>query len=266
MFASVVAMPSQHSMATGAYAATGRTACKHRCQTRHQRVLGTSLSGRLRPATCAACFGACIAMTIGIVPTSSGHYAWSTPVTRLHASGHWLVQACTSHALRRSSPVQMFAQGERRPVRCPSCGKAQRADCDGNGKLTGGAGNIFDWSPVKAYKACPRYTGKYTRKGTKTSTFFDVGGDDKASQVRLMVPATWRSLTKIKLREYPDIKAPPTGDLVVPYEKFNVVDVIRRNGQHYLKLDGKTGWAFDRGIAGTWSGKPICERLEGANF
>jgi len=88
----------------------------------------------------------------------------------------------------------------------------------------------------------------------------------KKSQLRMMVPATWRSLTKIKLREYPDIKAPPTGDLVVPYEKFNVVDVIRRDGQHFLKLSDKIGWVFDRGIAGAWVNKPICERLEGANF
>jgi len=192
-------------------------------------------------------------------------------VTRVHsgnfASGDWSVQALTRHEPRCISRVQLLAEAaKRRPVRCPSCGRAQRVDCDGNGKLTGGVAAAFDWSPVKAYRACPRFQGKYTRKGTKTGKFFEVGTEDKVSQVQLMVPATWRSLTKIKLREYPDIKAPPTGELVVPYEKFNVVDVIRRDGQHYLKLGDKIGWVFDRGIAGAWTDRPICERLEGANF
>jgi len=257
-------------MAAGSFAATGLTVCNHQCQTRHQRAPGTSLLQRLRPVVVAGCLGACIAVAVGIVTTSSARSARSTPVSRLHlcnyASGDWSVLAFTLHAPRRISRVQLLAEAQRRPVRCPSCGRAQRADCDGEGKLTGGVGGAFDWSPVKAYRACPRFQGKYTRKGTKTGEFFEVGELDKKSQLRMMVPATWRSLTKIKLREYPDIKAPPTGDLVVPYEKFNVVDVIRRDGQHFLKLSDKIGWVFDRGIAGAWVNKPICERLEGANF
>ena len=47
----------------------------------------------------------------------------------------------------------------RRVVRCPSCGQAQRADCDGNGRLLGGIAQVAEWSPVKAYSVCPRFRG-----------------------------------------------------------------------------------------------------------
>jgi len=149
----------------------------------------------------------------------------------------------------------------RRIVRCPGCGQAQRKDCDGNGRLRGGLAQVFDDSPVKAYRVCPRYRGRYERKGQKFDTLFDPDVEGKERSSLLEVPATWRSLTKIRLRELPDVGAKPTGESLGPYESFTVEDVIRKDGQHFLKLAGKTGWAFDRGIVGAWDGKPICERL-----
>lgn len=150
----------------------------------------------------------------------------------------------------------------RRVVRCPSCGQAQRADCDGNGRLLGGIAQVAEWSPVKAYSVCPRFRGRYQRRGQKFDKLFDPDVDGKERNSMLQVPATWRSLTKIRIRELPDINAKATGDVVGPYESFVVEDVIRKDGQHFLKLAGKGGWVFDRGVAGSWSGKPICERLK----
>ncbi|CAK9085802.1 unnamed protein product [Durusdinium trenchii] len=149
----------------------------------------------------------------------------------------------------------------RRVVRCPSCGQAQRADCDGNGRLLGTMAQVADWSPIKAYSVCPRFRGRYQRKGQKFDSLFDGDVDGKERDRMLEVPATWRSLTKIRIRELPDINSQATGDVVGPYESFIVDDVIRKDGQHFLKLAGKSGWVFDRGVVGSWSGKPICERL-----
>ena len=151
----------------------------------------------------------------------------------------------------------------RRVVRCPSCGQAQRADCDGNGRLLGGIAQVAEWSPVKAYSVCPRFRGRYQRRGLKFDNLFDGDVAGKERNRMLETPATWRSLTKIRIRELPDINANPTGDVVGPYESFVVEDVIRKDGQHFLKIQGKSGWVFDRGVVGSWSGKPICERLNG---
>ena len=151
----------------------------------------------------------------------------------------------------------------RRVVRCPSCGQAQRADCDGNGRLLGGIAQVAEWSPVKAYSVCPRFRGRYQRRGQKFDNLFDGDVAGKERNRMLETPATWRSLTKIRIRELPDINANPTGDVVGPYESFVVEDVIRKDGQHFLKIQGKSGWVFDRGVVGSWSGKPICERLNG---
>mmetsp|Transcript_3429 Transcript_3429/g.8123 ORF Transcript_3429/g.8123 Transcript_3429/m.8123 type:complete len:280 (-) Transcript_3429:41-880(-) len=146
--------------------------------------------------------------------------------------------------------------------KCPSCGRAQRVDCNGYGKLTGGIGNYVDWVPVKAYRQCPRFKGSYKRRGQKVNRFFDEELETKAKEGLLRVPATWRALTRIKLREFADVKAEATGDMVNPYEKFTVLDVIKTQGQHFLRLEDKNGWAFDKGIAGRWVGKPIAERIK----
>jgi len=165
--------------------------------------------------------------------------------------------------VRQPRAARRAGQEAQPPRRCPGCGKAQRSDCDGAGRLIGGVGSVAEWVPVKAYRKCPKFQGKYKRLGQKTGTFFDEGGAKMESEELLLVPATWRSLTRIRLREFADVKAQPTGDFVGPYEKFEVVDVIRRDGQHFLQLKEKSGWAFDRGIAGAWAGKPICERVDG---
>eukprot|EP00424_Heterocapsa_rotundata_P000291 CAMPEP_0168634080 /NCGR_PEP_ID=MMETSP0503-20121227/2784_1 /TAXON_ID=89963 /ORGANISM="Heterocapsa rotundata, Strain SCCAP K-0483" /LENGTH=137 /DNA_ID=CAMNT_0008677063 /DNA_START=9 /DNA_END=419 /DNA_ORIENTATION=+ len=133
-----------------------------------------------------------------------------------------------------------------RPVRCPGCSKAQREDCDGNGRLAGGVTGGLDWSPVKAFRKCPKFKGEVQNTGAKFGDILDNAGTLDSS-VMLVVPAVWRSLTRIRLREYADLKAEATGDYVNPYEKFDVVEVIFRGGQHYLKLRDKKGWAFDRG-------------------
>ncbi|CAJ1399183.1 unnamed protein product [Effrenium voratum] len=149
----------------------------------------------------------------------------------------------------------------KRLVRCPSCGQAQRADCDGKGRLLGGVAQVFEGAPVKAYSVCPRFRGRYQRKGRKFDSLFDPDIENKERSRMLEVPATWRSLTKIRIRELPDIGAKVTGESVGPYESFVVEDVIRKGDQHFLKLAGKAGWVFDRGVVGQWNGKPICERL-----
>lgn len=122
---------------------------------------------------------------------------------------------------------------------------------------------MAEWSPVKAYSVCPRFRGRYQRRGQKFDNLFDGDVEGKERNRMLETPATWRSLTKIRIRELPDINAKATGDVVGPYESFVVEDVIRKGGQHFLKLAGKSGWVFDRGVVGSWSGKPICERLNG---
>merc|ERR1712190_466311 len=67
---------------------------------------------------------------------------------------------------RPTRRVALIARhAERKPVRCPACGQAQRADCDGKGALIGGAGQFWDWLPVKAYRPCPRFKGSYQRRG-----------------------------------------------------------------------------------------------------
>ena len=188
----------------------------------------------------------------------------------LAAIGVWLfldVSSSSSRALAGSQgglqprDLNVAVQAQRRIVRCPGCGQAQRKDCDGNGRLSGGLAQVFDDSPVKAYRVCPRYRGRYQRRGQKFDTLFDPDVEGKERDSLLEVPATWRSLTKIRLRVLPDVSAKPTGESLGPFESFQVEDVIRKDGQHFLKLAGKTGWAFDRGIAGAWDGKPICERL-----
>eukprot|EP00931_Biecheleriopsis_adriatica_P008169 TRINITY_DN109394_c0_g1_i1.p1 TRINITY_DN109394_c0_g1~~TRINITY_DN109394_c0_g1_i1.p1 ORF type:complete len:221 (+),score=39.43 TRINITY_DN109394_c0_g1_i1:11-673(+) len=175
--------------------------------------------------------------------------------------GRCLVGIATHRHFARPHTWQsaVTARHAQKVVRCPGCGQAQRADCDGNGHLVG---FNAEWSPVKAYRPCPRFKGTYQSKGSSFTDIFEASVEKMDDKMILEVPATWRSLTKIRLREYPDLTSSPTGDFVGPYESFKVDDVIRKDGQHYLKLAGKTGWAFDRGIAGAWKGKPICERLD----
>ncbi|CAK0804454.1 unnamed protein product [Prorocentrum cordatum] len=156
-----------------------------------------------------------------------------------------------------SRSVARAAQG-RAPMRCPgwpNCG------CDGQGHLVGPLGKFMENSPIKAYRRCPKWVGPYVKKGIESDDLFKISDAAKDSFL-LEVPATWRSLTKIRLREYADVRATATGEMLRPFEKFEVEDVIRRDGQHFLKLSGRTGWAFDRGIAGAWLGRPICERLD----
>lgn len=70
-------------------------------------------------------------------------------------------------------------------------------------------------------------------------------------------------MTKIRMREQPDITSAPTGDMLDRGEVFEVEEVAESKtgqGPGYLKVAGK-GWVFDEGIAGKWVGKPIVEML-----
>mmetsp|Transcript_68876 Transcript_68876/g.165331 ORF Transcript_68876/g.165331 Transcript_68876/m.165331 type:complete len:553 (-) Transcript_68876:183-1841(-) len=76
-------------------------------------------------------------------------------------------------------------------------------------------------------------------------------------------PGKYRAITRIRLREAPDIKATPTGKTVEPGEEFEAIEVVKGDGDSdlaYLKVDGR-GWVFDQGIAGDWVGKPIVEAM-----
>merc|ERR1719401_2352847 len=95
-------------------------------------------------------------------------------------------------------------------IRCPGCGRGQRVDCDGTGKLSGGIQQVVkDFDAISFSAPCPRFKGEYKRRGKDAAAFFDPTG-----QVR----ATWRSLTRIRLREVADVKGEATGDSVKPYE------------------------------------------------
>lgn len=154
---------------------------------------------------------------------------------------------------------------EGKPRRCPACGKALRDDCDGTGRVAGGLGASV-WLPVKAYRKCPQYKRDYRQRGQGVQAIFDEGQKDKQAAIALLTPATWRALTRIKLRTTADVNAAPTGDYLKPYEKFEVEDVVRIDGRHYLRLAEKDGWAFDVGVAGRWVGRPICERVGGVSI
>jgi len=182
------------------------------------------------------------------------------------SAGAWCINPRNPRALQPRARTSLRVTELRGPngklIRCPGCGRAQRDDCDGTGKLTGGIGNLIkDFNLITAHSPCPRWKGTYNRRGKSIGDFFDPEGTIRESDQKLTVPATWRSLTRIRLREVADIKSDATGDALKPFEKFKVVDVIKRGSQHYLKLEGKNGWAFDRGIAGAWDGRPIAERI-----
>jgi len=76
---------------------------------------------------------------------------------------------------------------------------------------------------------------------------------------------SYRSLTKIRVRQEPSTTAEPTGVILDRGEVFEVVDVVQGgdSSPSYLKIKAKNGegWVFDLGIAGSFVGKPIVERL-----
>ncbi|CAK0790707.1 unnamed protein product, partial [Prorocentrum cordatum] len=75
-------------------------------------------------------------------------------------------------------------------------------------------------------------------------------------------PSTMRALTKIRLREKPDVGSAPTGDALEAGETFQALEVLQSEatgGMCYLRVNGKCGWAFATGVSGSWAGKPICE-------
>eukprot|EP00933_Yihiella_yeosuensis_P011160 TRINITY_DN11823_c0_g1_i2.p1 TRINITY_DN11823_c0_g1~~TRINITY_DN11823_c0_g1_i2.p1 ORF type:complete len:261 (-),score=27.75 TRINITY_DN11823_c0_g1_i2:53-757(-) len=154
------------------------------------------------------------------------------------------------------------AQKEKKVKMCPSCGRGQRADCDGYGYRMGGLRDIMGNAVVKAYRMCPRFKGPYKMKGKGYAGIYKTTSIKDERRELLTVPATWRSLTKISLRQYPDIKSDRTGDTVEAYESFVVEDVMQVNGRHFLKLAAKKGWAFDQGVSGTWAGRIIAERMQ----
>lgn len=79
-----------------------------------------------------------------------------------------------------------------------------------------------------------------------------------------LVPGRYRALTKIRVREKPDIASNPTGAVVVAGELFDVDEVQSSGGMGYLKLADGGGWVFDQGTAGRWAGQPILEPVQGA--
>jgi len=82
-------------------------------------------------------------------------------------------------------------------------------------------------------------------------------------------PGSYRALTRIRIRESPDVMSQPTGATVEPGEVFSATQVISSqtsDGIGYLQLADRNGWVFDTGIGGAWLGKPILERVEGEVF
>lgn len=78
-------------------------------------------------------------------------------------------------------------------------------------------------------------------------------------------PGSYRALTRIRIRESPDVMSKPTGVTVEPGEVFSAVEVIpsqTSNGIGYLRLSDRNGWVFDTGIGGAWVGKAILETVE----
>mmetsp|Transcript_99712 Transcript_99712/g.197740 ORF Transcript_99712/g.197740 Transcript_99712/m.197740 type:complete len:514 (-) Transcript_99712:54-1595(-) len=78
-------------------------------------------------------------------------------------------------------------------------------------------------------------------------------------------PGSYRALTRIRIRESPDVKSQPTGATVEPGEVFSAVEVLASqtpDGIGYLRLADRNGWVFDTGIGGAWLGKAILERVE----
>lgn len=74
----------------------------------------------------------------------------------------------------------------------------------------------------------------------------------------------FRALTKIRLREMPDINSRPTGDVLESGEVFEVADWVKPPSpglMGYLRVAGKSGWVFNKGVSGAWLEKPIVERL-----
>jgi len=74
----------------------------------------------------------------------------------------------------------------------------------------------------------------------------------------------FRALTKIRLRQMPDVASPPTGAVLEAGEVFHVDDVVpppAANELGYFRVHGRPGWVFDKGISGSWAGRRIVERL-----
>eukprot|EP00929_Paragymnodinium_shiwhaense_P024144 TRINITY_DN14960_c0_g1_i1.p1 TRINITY_DN14960_c0_g1~~TRINITY_DN14960_c0_g1_i1.p1 ORF type:complete len:557 (-),score=139.34 TRINITY_DN14960_c0_g1_i1:152-1822(-) len=73
----------------------------------------------------------------------------------------------------------------------------------------------------------------------------------------------YKALTKIRLREQPDVKAEPTGGIVEINEVLDVTDAVPAGpgGMGYLYIGSRKGWIFDKGVAGAWVGKSIVQRI-----
>lgn len=98
---------------------------------------------------------------------------------------------------------------------------------------------------------------------------FGVAATTAAAAVALnpvdTVPTRYRALTRIRLRERPDVASPPTGCTVEPGQVFEVAEIVQPttpDGPGFLRIVEEGGWVFDRGIAGRWIGKPIIEQVE----
>lgn len=80
---------------------------------------------------------------------------------------------------------------------------------------------------------------------------------------QVLQPGLFLAAVKIRLRRNPDIASEPTGAAVQKGEVFEATEVVVPSGpaaMGYLKI-GERGWVFDRGISGSWVGKPIVVRV-----
>lgn len=80
---------------------------------------------------------------------------------------------------------------------------------------------------------------------------------------QVLQPGLFLAAVKIRLRCNPDIASEPTGAAIQQGEVFEATEVVVPSGPEamgYLKI-GERGWVFDRGISGSWVGKPIVERV-----
>lgn len=91
-----------------------------------------------------------------------------------------------------------------------------------------------------------------------------------AAQRRMPAPRRFRALARIKLREAPNTASEPTGEMLEVGEIFEALEAAEvgsaqpqsMSGRRYLRVVGRRGWAFDKGVAGKWSGLPIVESAE----
>lgn len=82
-----------------------------------------------------------------------------------------------------------------------------------------------------------------------------------------LAPGRYQTMTRIKVRQRPDVTSQPTGEVLAANLVIQVSEVVQPSAPGelaYLKLADRDGWIFDKGIAGNWVSMPIVQRLTDA--